>query len=41
MRQKKKRQGEERKKRVNRLSFFINILKEKIIFYGKKYKFKN
>ena len=32
MRRKKKRQGEERKKRVNRLSFFINILKEKIIF---------
>ena len=32
MRRKKKRQEEERKKRVNRLSFFINILKEKIIF---------
>ena len=32
MRRKKKRQEGERKKRVNRLSFFINILKEKIIF---------
>ena len=32
MRRKKKRQGGERKRRVNRLSFFINILKEKIIF---------
>ena len=32
MRRKQKRQGGERKKRVNRLSFFINILKEKIIF---------
>lgn len=32
MRLKKKRQGGERKRRVNRLSFFINILKEKIIF---------
>ena len=36
MRRKKKRQEEERKKRVNRLSFFINILKEKIIFMTKK-----
>ena len=36
MRRKQKRQGEERKKRVNRLSFFINILKEKIIFMSKK-----
>ena len=36
MRRKKKRQEEERKKRVNRLSFFINILKEKIIFMAKK-----
>lgn len=33
MRRKKKRQEEERKKRVNRLSFFINILKEKDNFY--------
>ena len=32
MRRKKKRQEGERKRRVNRLSFFINILKEKIIF---------
>lgn len=32
MRRKQKRQGGERKRRVNRLSFFINILKEKIIF---------
>ena len=36
MRRKKKRQEEERRKRVNRLSFFINILKEKIIFMAKK-----
>ena len=36
MRRKQKRQEEERKKRVNRLSFFINILKEKIIFMTKK-----
>ena len=36
MRRKKKRKGEGRKKRVNRLSFFINILKEKIIFMTKK-----
>ena len=36
MRRKKKRQEGERKKRVNRLSFFINILKEKIIFMTKK-----
>lgn len=32
---KKKRQEGERKRRVNRLSFFINILKEKIIFMAK------
>ena len=36
MRRKEKRKGEERRKRVNRLSFFINILKEKIIFMAKK-----
>lgn len=36
MRLKIKRQEEERKRRVNRLSFFINILKEKIIFMAKK-----
>ena len=36
MRRKKKRQEGERKRRVNRLSFFINILKEKIIFMAKK-----
>ena len=36
MRRKKKRKREgERKRRVNRLSFFINILKEKIIFMAK------
>ena len=32
----KRKQEEERKKRVNRLSFFINILKEKIIFMKTK-----
>ena len=36
MRRKKKRQEGERKRRVNRLSFFINILKEKIIFMKTK-----
>lgn len=36
MRRKKKRQEGGRKKRVNRLSFFINILKEKIIFMKTK-----
>lgn len=38
MRRKKKRQEGERKRRVNRLSFFINILKEKIIFMAKNIK---
>lgn len=36
MKLKKKRKGEERKRRVNRLSFFYNILKEKIFFMKTK-----